>query len=158
MTRYKMISAAMGCAVALFGAVGSAAATTSTNPSAPPDAAVAPGGRQVGNKVFYNGGAVVVTLAGPTTSTPCPNGWTCLYQDANWLGRMLQFATPGYWQNLSDYGFNDQTSSWSNHRGNASYLSFDAGGYGDHLTLGGNSHSAYVGDYWNDNASAIDVN
>lgn len=51
----------------------------------------------------------------------CPGGLTsyeyvCLYEYTYWGGRRLQFKDPGYWQNLWDYGFRDQASSWAKTR------------------------------------------
>nr|WP_269329155.1 peptidase inhibitor family I36 protein [Kineosporia babensis] len=45
----------------------------------------------------------------------CSDGYSCLYEHANWDGRRLQFFTCRY-ENLSDYGFQDQTSSWHNNQ------------------------------------------
>jgi hypothetical protein len=42
--------------------------------------------------------------------------WVCLYEFTSWGGRRLQFKDPGYWQNLDDYGFRDQASSWAKTR------------------------------------------
>ena len=35
-----------------------------------------------------------------------------LYEHTWYGGRQLSFWSPGYWQNLGDYGFNDRTSSY----------------------------------------------
>src|SRR5262245_23740710 len=43
----------------------------------------------------------------------CPSGSFCFYQNASFKGRMLRFQSCGR-QNLTDFGFNDKTSSWVN--------------------------------------------
>ena len=44
-------------------------------------------------------------------------GWSCssplrLFEHSYYGGRQLLFFDRGYWQNLTDYGFNDQLSSY----------------------------------------------
>ncbi len=44
-------------------------------------------------------------------------GYSCssplrLFENSNYGGRQLLFFDRGYWQNLTDYGFNDQLSSY----------------------------------------------
>ena len=43
----------------------------------------------------------------------CPSGWYCVYQDINWGGRRLQFSDCTR-NDLGNFGFRDQTSSWVN--------------------------------------------
>lgn len=97
------------------------------------------GGIQISSDtVSYNGGAVRLVFphagsrsvgtppsggASPRLSTTsywhgCPYGysthWYCFYQDINFGGRMLEFKDCGYTQDLYNYGFAYQTSSWVN--------------------------------------------
>lgn len=104
----------------------------------------------------------------PTTSyrDGCPytgtTGWTCFYQNIDFNhnscsgsgtcgdgGRMLEFATCGR-QDLSSYGFSDQTTSWVNNT--SSYVTV----YDVNNTLlwseSPGSSSSYVGSADNDKA------
>lgn len=64
----------------------------------------------------------------------CRAGWICLYQDANYSGRMLHWSKPGTkLDHLRDYDFNDKMSSWVNNS------RFDAMWYGD-SSMGGQRH------------------
>lgn len=58
--------------------------------------------------------AAVADLS-PALANPhaCPSGWYCVYQDSNWGGRRLQFSDCTR-NDLSNFGFRDQTSSWVN--------------------------------------------
>ncbi|GAA4727752.1 hypothetical protein Prum_068210 [Phytohabitans rumicis] len=91
----------------------------------------------------------VVVLAVPV----CSSGWLCLYADTNGNGRRLQFRDE-YWQYLSNWDFDRQTSSWRNNQGSS-----DAG----HLSMynlstvyncGANSYANSLGIY-NDQAYAV---
>jgi len=60
---------------------------------------------------------VTVTLFDTVHGCPLAmfNRWYCVFQDANYGGRMLQFrdcTTAGYVNDLSDYGFQNETTSW----------------------------------------------
>ncbi len=63
----------------------------------------------------------------------CSSGWLCLYENTNGGGRRLQFRDE-YWNYLSAYSFDRQTSSWRNAQG---------GGDNGHLSLY-NSSSVYL--------------
>lgn len=89
-----------------------------------------PGGVQTSaNQVAWSNGRIVLTLASSDVARPatsglgaCPSGYWCLYQNSDFNqgllndGRMLALTgcdgVPG---NLTNYGFNDQTTSWYNH-------------------------------------------
>ncbi|MEW1638822.1 peptidase inhibitor family I36 protein [Streptomyces sp. NPDC093801] len=43
----------------------------------------------------------------------CGFGWTCLWQDAGWYGRKLQWSADGS-KNLGDWSFRDKASSTCN--------------------------------------------
>ncbi|MGW1882288.1 peptidase inhibitor family I36 protein [Streptomyces sp. NPDC001970] len=45
--------------------------------------------------------------------TSCAYGWVCVYQDANWKGRKLQWSEGGT-KSLGQYDFRDKTSSTCN--------------------------------------------
>lgn len=81
------------------------------------------------HEIAWNDGTVVLSLPVPegegakieaaATVEGCPSGWFCFYQHINFnrgqSGRRLQFsdcASAGVTQFLTDYGFQNQTSSW----------------------------------------------
>jgi hypothetical protein len=94
------------------------------------------------------GGAGVVTPQ--ATWHGCPDNWLCIYADPSWGGRRLQFYQD-YWQSLAPYGFDHQTSSWTNNQNNLSCG--DPGilgnGSGDNRTLSDCSASSSLGSYDN---------
>jgi hypothetical protein len=85
---------------------------------------------------------------GLVAAPSCASGWLCLYADTNGGGRRLQFRDE-YWNYLSAYSFDRQTSSWRNNQGGS-----DTG----HLSLynrnttypcGANSYALSMGVYDN---------
>lgn len=89
-------------------------------------------------------------------ATPaCASGWLCLYQDINGGGRRPIFSDY-YWQNLNEYGFSDQTSSWRNNQGSSQWgwLARDEGGNGGQISISPNTYSSNLGAY-NDWASSV---
>jgi hypothetical protein len=89
---------------------------------------------------------------GLVAAPSCASGWLCLYADTNGGGRRLQFRDE-YWNYLSAYSFDRQTSSWRNNQGasDAGYLSLynrtttypcGAGSYA--LSMGGYDNQAYA--------------
>lgn len=105
----------------------------------------------------YDDGNVIVNVVpegiAALASTACPDGWLCLYFDANWQGTMVQFRDE-VWQNLSAFGANDAISSWSNHKDKITTLSWDANGGGAHFHMSAHTHGASMGS-WDDQASAV---
>lgn len=93
-------------------------------------------------------------VAGAALAVPsCASGWLCLYENVNGGGRRLQFRDE-YWNYLSAYAFDRETSSWRNNQGSS-----DAG----HLSLynrssvypcGANSYAMSMGSY-SDQAYAV---
>lgn len=104
---------------------------------------IPPGGVVVGNEVFYNNGQVALRFdlarAAKLQGRPAPalpgansssvhngilvynacsftTGWYCFFQNSGFGGRRLRFQDSGYFQYLSDYGFENQTTSWVNNR------------------------------------------
>jgi hypothetical protein len=102
---------------------------------------------------------MTAVTASPKKMTPssihgCPTvtfgaDWFCLYADINWGGRRLQWSTSCTDQ-LSNYGFDNQTSSWVN--GGALYIYVDDP---SRIIWTENPHttSSYVGDANNDRAT-----
>ncbi|GAA3349344.1 hypothetical protein GCM10020358_71120 [Amorphoplanes nipponensis] len=83
------------------------------------------GGQQTSaTQVTWRGGAVVLDLVAPDRALAsvegCPSNAYCFYEHQNFNhnkpnGRMLTFrdcTTAGLRQNLTDYGFQDKTTSW----------------------------------------------
>ncbi|MCP3821226.1 peptidase inhibitor family I36 protein [Streptomyces sp. A3M-1-3] len=92
--------------------------------------ATTPGGKQIGvNQIAWRGGKAVMTFplpgekkaravgeaAVPLGSPNCRYAWTCLYEHSNWDGRRLTWSDCNF-ENLADWGFNDQTTSWHNNQ------------------------------------------
>ncbi len=109
-----------------------------------------------GTAVSFDGGSVILNLT-PQAYTDCPAGWLCLWHDEGYLGRMLEFQSVGYWQNLTDYGFNDQMSSWRNRTSHDAEWSYDINGGGTTRCMASGASAKYVGDGDNDQASAIKI-
>lgn len=63
--------------------------------------------------LLYQSQVRAAALSGAAGVPACPSGWFCLYADTNGDGRQLQFRDE-YWQYLSRWGFDRQTSSWRN--------------------------------------------
>ncbi|WP_455359358.1 peptidase inhibitor family I36 protein [Streptomyces sp. SYSU K21746] len=92
--------------------------------------ATTPGGKQIGvNQVAWRGGKAVMTFplpgekqaraageaAGPLGTPNCRYLWTCLYEHSNYDGRRLTWSDCNF-ENLANWGFNDQTTSWHNNQ------------------------------------------
>jgi Peptidase inhibitor family I36 len=139
------------------------------------------GGTQISqNEVSYNNGSVVMVFpdaSGKVPTSPslrtdsavaassypygCPSGvtqkWYCLYADANFGGRMLQFKdcnSGGYHNNLADYGFANQTSSWVNAKTDTQVNAYDYN-FAYLWHEGPASASSYVGAANNDKATDL---
>ena len=83
----------------------------------------------------------------------CPSGWYCVYADANWGGRQLQFSLCQR-NDLDDYGFRDKTSSWVNNGPHRVQVKNDLSLRPDEVlwTMASKSKASYVGDSDNNKA------
>lgn len=85
-----------------------------------------------------------------------------LYENTNFGGRVLQFASRGYWQNLGDYGFNDETSSYRVGACSSNLAEHSNGGgyyYPGSTSAGSSSSCMCAGSTgWNDRVSSVRVN
>jgi len=83
----------------------------------------------------------------------CPSGWYCVYQDANWGGRRLQFSDCSR-NDLSSFGFRDKTSSWVNNGSHRVQVKNDLTARPDPVlwTMPPQLSSSYVGNANNDKA------
>jgi hypothetical protein len=120
-----------------------------------------PGGVQINeDQIAWNDGKVVLTIPSSTdvsadAISDCPPGWFCLWQDAQFMSRKVQFQGAGC-QSLDNFGFNNLASSWFNRNG---------GTYRVYLTIGckdgvlftaeSGARSSFVGNANNDKASAV---
>src|SRR5262249_46639950 len=85
----------------------------------------------------------------------CPSGRFCFHKDAGFGGRRLQFSSCGL-QNLTDFAFNDQASSWVNNTGSSVDVFRDVNGGGGRLWHEPpHSQSSFVGSGANDQASSF---
>ncbi|MFC5187616.1 peptidase inhibitor family I36 protein [Actinomadura harenae] len=75
-----------------------------------------PGGVQTGpNEITYKNGKVILSIpSNPTVVDTCASGAYCFFDGPDFTGRMLTFRDCGGWQYLTDYGFGNKTSSWTN--------------------------------------------
>lgn len=88
----------------------------------------------------------------------CPNGWSCFFEHDGWGGRMLKFCSCDVWRHFSDYGFNNQTSSWHNALGKSVEVNDDDAPSPIHLwNEDANARSSYVGDWANDRADVFQI-
>lgn len=118
----------------------------------------------------YEEADAAAAVAGKSETTPsgrpstlaksdCGGGWLCLWEDAYYSNRRLQFSD-GYWQDLSAYGFNDKTSSWFNNQDCAWYNSKNDWGYlwdwayGSSISLSPCGSASTMGS-WNDRADEV---
>jgi Peptidase inhibitor family I36 len=93
-------------------------------------------------------------LASSLVAAPsCTSGWLCLYADVNGGGRRLQFRDE-YWNYLSAYGFDRQTSSWRNNQGSSDTGYLSLYNLSTPYSCGANSYALSMGVY-NDQAYAV---
>jgi hypothetical protein len=90
----------------------------------------------------------------PTTASCTPNGYTYVYEDADFRGRRLQFRDNGYWQGYDTYGFRNKQSSWSNPRCYSVWLKDIDTNPDSYYIEGANSSSRNMGS-WNNRADEI---
>ncbi|MFB6397809.1 peptidase inhibitor family I36 protein [Polymorphospora lycopeni] len=82
----------------------------------------------------------------------CANGWLCIYEHASYGGRQLSFNDE-YWHDLDEWGFKDQTSSWTNNQGGWVFgcSGSDSGtlgdGAGDNRTMTDCTEASNLGSY-----------
>jgi FtsP/CotA-like multicopper oxidase with cupredoxin domain len=129
------------------------------------------GGVQISaNQIAWRNGTVVLTfpVAGSKVAQApgerattlgtanCPRSWSCLYADANFGGRRLQFSDCQS-EYLPDWGFRDQTSSWHNNQtgGAVSIVYNYVGSTPQEIWRAPVGSSTYVGDGNNDKADAM---
>lgn len=100
--------------------------------------------------------AIVATQASASIGE-CPEGWLCLWQNELFTGRMLEFHDSGSWQNLTEYGFNDQASSVYNHTNKDAKLAWDINGGEPHRCLQPGESLGVMPGNWDNNVSSIRI-
>jgi len=122
---------------------------------------VLPAGGYAAENPSINQAAPNVTAEPQATIHGCRAGWFCLYQNVNFNigdpGRRPQFRTCNRTQNLTDFGFNDQASSWVNNTSHSVRVFRDVGGHGVLWTAAPHSRVSDVGRGDNDEASSLRV-
>ena len=123
---------------------------------------------ELGDTVFYSSDAVVLGVYSTNPhGQPCPDGYICLYQDAEFnttgdhdRAQFRQWGDTGQTIQLSAYGFNDETSSWINNKNRTDavlWWDYPAGGSGNRrICLDSSSRSSHMGG-WNDKASTLSI-
>lgn len=119
--------------------------------------------------------AVAATLVIPTAaraehnSSGCDDTYVCLFQHRDFnhndsSGSVKQFRQCNVsgdsncdWQDLADFGFNDQMSSWYSKRIYDAKWAWNSDGSGTRRCIESLSSTSYVGDGDNDEASAIKI-
>lgn len=149
------------CVLALGAGIAQAAETapsveTGATPATPTVTSVSTSPFSGVTTTTYSDGTKVLENVGPFDFSECPEGWVCLWDNPGYQGRMLQFQSQGYWQELSAYGFNDQTTAWGNRTGNDAKLAQNAGGGGTQLCLQPHSNNSELTGF-NNEASSIKI-
>jgi hypothetical protein len=122
------------------------------------------------HSIGWNDGQVILALPGHDTEdrtaedrgsdlSPaatvhgCPAGWYCVYQNINFGGRRLQFSDCAR-NDLSDFGFRDQTSAWVNNGPHTVQVKDDLTLWPDPVlwTMSPGASSSFVGNANNDKA------
>jgi hypothetical protein len=103
--------------------------------------------------VKHRSGAEVLCLAG-IAYADCDSGKLCLWADSNYGGQTVVMTRCCAWDDLSNYGFNNQMSSWRNHRSYDALWSYGSGGTGTVRCMNGPDSLSYVGAADNDKATS----
>jgi hypothetical protein len=111
-----------------------------------------------------NGSIVVDLSATSSTDGVCPDGWVCLWEDADWTGARIRFSACDVngdgvcdWQNLTLWGWNDVMSSWMNHKAVDARWAYNVDGGGTLRCMQAGAESTWVGSADNDEASSIKI-
>ena len=100
--------------------------------------------------------AAAATAAADTTRSYNCSYPLRLYDDINYGGRQLWFYSRGFWQNVGDYGFDNQASSFITGDCYAHLAEYPWGaGYWYPGYTGPWGATSWVGDSWNDRISSI---
>lgn len=94
----------------------------------------------------------------PTTEalSDCPSGYVCLWQDAEYKGRRVQWSDPGCKILGGARGFNDETSSWYNRNSRSVRFYWDTGCTGKSFVASPGERAPHMGN-WGDEVSSICV-
>lgn len=102
-----------------------------------------------------------ITLIGPANTAEalgprCPKGWFCLFEHANWKGKMWKFRECGRSQSLANYDAQNKVSSWHNRTHYDAFVE-DSGGTLLWISDSGGAKASYVGAKSNDRAWFIQL-
>lgn len=84
----------------------------------------------------------------------CPSQFLCVWDGPTYGGERKQFHDNG-WQNLTNFGFNDRTSSVYNNTNRYAQLSEHINGGGPRLCLFPGGYMSLSGTYWDNKASSV---
>jgi Peptidase inhibitor family I36 len=111
-----------------------------------------------------NGTLVIDLSASSSTDGVCPDGWVCLWTDADWTGSRIRFSACDVtgdgvcdWQNLTLWSWNDVMSSWMNHKAVDARWAYDVDGGGTLRCMQAGAENSWVGSSDNDEASSIKI-
>lgn len=84
-----------------------------------------------------------------------PYGWLYMYEHTDFIGDVIKFQNTSTWHNLTNYGFNDQTSSVWNNTDCMAVMAEHTNGDGNMLTLFGRTSMSAMPSGWDDRVSSV---
>lgn len=88
--------------------------------------------------------------ASGAAAVECGGGYLYLYQNVDFGGQVLALQNYGFWVDLANYGFADETSSWWNSSSCSGFAATGTNGSGSLLSMPAGGESSWVGSAWND--------
>lgn len=154
MNKARIAMAVVATSAAAFSVALTPASAVSAQPSLTQKLTAQGGQLSADGRWMRMPGGVDVSMS-PTAFGDCPSGWVCLWQDGSYSGRMLKWSASGTSiAHLSDYGFNDEMSSWANRGSRLARWWTDASFNGTHHDMPAGSSAAHGG---GDTASSLKI-
>ena len=154
MNKIRIAAALAATTAAAFSVALSPASAVSAQPSLTQKLTAQGGQLSADGRWMRMPGGVDVSM-GPAVFGDCPSGWVCLWQDGSYSGRMLKWSASGTSiAHLSDYGFNDEMSSWANRGSHLARWWTDASFNGTRHDMPAGSSAAHGG---GDTASSLKI-
>ncbi len=102
-----------------------------------------PGWTIEGQEIVWPDGTMA--SLGPMAYKDCDAGYLCFWADKSYGGRRLQFQDQGLRNNMADYSFNDQMSSWRSRLSLDARWYYNTGGDGTHRCIESGAANSDVG-------------
>jgi hypothetical protein len=103
-----------------------------------------PGWTVQGKEIVWENGAVMASIE-PMAYEDCSSGYLCFWEDKSYTGRRLQFQDTGLRDDMRDYSFNDQMSSWRSRRSLDGRWYYDYDGSGTSRCIESGASNSDVG-------------